>query len=220
MKLNFNTLLATGVLALAAGSAAADSVYVQDLGANGNVGRGVYVSLSNGLTFADGSASRYVWAGQRTLLLDGAEVDVYSAELTGLKGGEGWFESQSAQEALGATKAEAIARLFGAHDGGRFTGREQTVAFQAMLWELVYDYDGTEESIDMTAGSVVFDLVKAAQFDAFKSSAMRGGSKPGVDLVISDPLNDSFRIVPLPSTAGLAACGLLGIAAAGRRRLG
>ncbi len=219
MKHTRNTLLTIGVFALAAGSATADSVYIQDLGANGNVGRGVSVTLSSGLTFADGSTSRVIWAGQRTLLLDGTELDVYSAELTGLKGGEGWFESRTAQEALGETKADAIARLFGAHDGGRFDGREQTVAFQAMLWELVYDYDGTEESIDMSTGSVVFGLVKAAEFEAFKTSAMRGGSKPGVGLVSSDPLNDSFRIVPLPSTAGLAVFGLLGIAAAGRRRL-
>ncbi len=217
MKHARNTFLAVGVFALSAGVAAADSVYVQDLGANGNVGRGVVVTLSNGLTFSDGSARRVVWAGQRTLLLDGSELDVYSAELTGVRG-EGWFESRSAQEALGETKADAIARLFGAYDGGRFAGREQTVAFQAMLWELVYDYDGSEESIDMTSGSVAFGLLRAADFEAFKASAMRNGSKPGVDLVSSDVLNDSFRVVPLPSSAGLAALGLLGITAAARRR--
>ena len=219
MKYPRNTFLATGIFALAAGVAMADPVYVQDLGANGNVGRGVSVTLSNGLAFADGSTSRVVWAGQRTLLLDGSELDVYSAELTGVKGGEGWFESRTVQETLGQTKADAIARLFGAYDGGRFNGREQTVAFQAMLWELVYDYDGTEESIDMTSGSVVFGLVKAAEFESFKTSAMRGGSKSGVGLVSNDPLSDSFRVIPLPSTAGLAVFGLLGIAAAGRRRL-
>lgn len=213
-----NMLLASGVLAIAASAALADSVYVQDLGTFGNVGRGVSVTLSNGLTFSDGSTHRNVWAGQRTLRIDGLDRHVYSAELTGIKG-EGWFETQSAHDALGTVKADAIARLFGSHDSGRLAGREQTAAFQAMLWELVYDYDGTEESIDLGRGNVSFRFVNGGQFDAFRTTATRGGSKKtGVDLFCSDSHNDSFRIVPLPSSAGLAGLGLLGIASIGRRR--
>lgn len=209
-----------GVVAAAAGSAAADTVYVQNLGANGNIGRGVAVTLSNGLTFASGSTSGVIWAGKRSLLLDGTSFDVFSAELTGVNA-DGWYETRSAGETrseLGTAKADAISRLFGAHNGGDFAGREQTVAFQAMLWEIVYDYDGTEESIDLASGSVAFKLVNAAEFDSFKASAMRGGSKPGFGLISSGPLNDSFRIVPLPSTAGLSMLGLLGIASVRRRR--
>ena len=209
-----------GLVAAAAGSVSADTVYVQNLGANGNVGRGVAVTLSNGLTFASGSTSGVIWAGKRSLLLDGVMFDVFSAELTGING-DGWYETRTSGETqteLGMTKADAISRLFGAHDGGEFAGREQTVAFQAMLWEIVYDYDGTEESIDLDSGSVAFKLVNAAEFDSFKASAMRGGSKPGVGLISSGPLNDSFRIVPLPSTAGLTMLGLLGVASVRRRR--
>jgi hypothetical protein len=217
MKNTRITCVTAGVLALAASAATADSVYVQDLGPNGNVGRGVAVTLSNGLTFADGSTSGVVWAGQRTLRIDGIDFDLYSAELTGAKG-EGWFATQNVSDSLGAIKADAIASLYGAHDNGRFAGREQTVAFQAMLWEIVYDYDGTEGSIDLTSGSVAFGLVKAREFEAFKTSAMRDGSKPALGLISSDPNNDSFRIVPLPSTAGLACLGLLGLAAASHRR--
>ena len=209
-----------GLVAAAAGSVSADTVYVQNLGANGNVGRGVAVTLSNGLTFASGSTSGVIWAGKRSLLLDGVMFDVFSAELTGING-DGWYETRTSgetQNVLGSSKAAAISRLFGAHDGGKFTSREQTAAFQAMLWEIVYDYDGTEESIDLDSGSVAFKLVNAAEFDSFKASAMRGGSKPGVGLISSGPLNDSFRIVPLPSTAGLTMLGLLGVASVRRRR--
>ena len=206
----------------AAGVASADSVYVQNLGANGNVGHGVAVTLSNGLTLSNGSSSGVVWAGMRSLLIDGLKIDVYSAELTG-GNDDGWFETMDSgetQNSLGQTKANAISRLFGAHDSGRFTSREQAVAFQAMLWELVYDFDGTAGSIDLNAGSVAIKLVKSAEFEAFKASAIRGGSRPGIGLISSETMNDSFRVVPLPSAAGLSMLGLLGFASLRRRRGG
>ena len=214
MKRSHGMIALCGVIAGAVAAAHAESVYVQVQG--NDIGRGVVVSLSGGLTFADGSASKTVWAGQRSLLVDGQLVRAFSAELTS-RNGDGWYQQGLVGDSLGDAKARAIGALF-ADQANALNSRNQAATFQAMLWELVYDFDGSEQSIDMHQGHIAFGMLDGALFDSMKTTALRGGSQPSIGLLSSSASNDHFRIVPLPSTAGLAGLGLLGLAARGRRR--
>lgn len=223
MKRSQATLTICGVVAAVVGSANADQVYVDYQGTTDNMGSGVAVSLSGGLTFWDGSTSKTVWAGQRSIDVDGELVKAYSAELTD-RAGTGWHDQLQANDALGDAKAAAISNLFNASDGGQFESAEHAVAFQALLWEVLYDYDGSSESVDLHSGRVAFGMVDESVFEALKSSlGMRGGTDPELSVISSDVMGDHFRfgsnprIIPLPSAAALAGVGLLGLGARRRR---
>lgn len=210
-------ILAAGIVALVGGSAVADSVYVEFGSSRGQAGRGLWVSLSGGLTFFDGETDKTVWAGHRSMTVDGQQGLAFSAELTE-RNTDGWFETMTLDAAYGSAKAEAIRALFGSHASDAVLNRETASAFQALLWEIVYDYDGDAESIDLATGSLRIAGVAGVHFADMKSSALRGGGSPSIEVVRGDDGNDNFRIVPLPSTAGLASAGLLGFAASHRRR--
>lgn len=198
------------VIAGAVTAAHADQVFVEIQGTQGNVGRGVAVSLAGGMTFWDGSTSKVMWAGQRSVAVDGQLVKTYAAEITA-RAGTGWHDSATAEQSLSAAKAGAVQALFGGASRGQFARPDEAVAFQTLLWEIVYDYDGTETSIDPAAGSVSFGAVDRSIFDAMKYSALRGGPSPEVHVLTSTFHGDQFRIVPLPSGAALAGIGLFGL---------
>jgi len=199
-------------------------VYINAVGTEGNVGRGVAVSLSGGLSFWDGSTSKTLWAGQSTLDVDGREMSAYSAEITSLAG-TGWHNQLAAADAIGAMKATSLDTLFNATNGGDFSTDEEAVAFQALLWEIVYDFDGSLESLDLHNGRIAFGAVDQAAFDQLKLALMsRGGTDPSVLLVGSEAsadffmaMNDPSIIIPLPSACALAGAGLLGLASRRRR---
>jgi len=223
VKRSLATLTVCGVVAGVVGSAHADQVYVDYMGTTDNMGNGVAVSLSGGLTFWDGSTSKTLWAGQRSIEVNGELVKAYSAELTD-RAGTGWHDEMQANEALGGMKASAIDNLFAATDGGAFVSAEEAVAFQALLWEVLYDYDGSSESVDLHSGRVAFGMVDESVFEALKASlGMRGGSDPQLAVISSEVFGDHFRfggdprIIPLPSAAALTGAGLLALGARRRR---
>ena len=188
------------------------------MGGMGNTGRGALVSLSGGLTFGNGSTEKMVWAGPRSLLIDGQLVRAYASELTN-SNGDGIFEQVSAVESLGQAKTDALNALFAAHNNGTIESRDQTVAFQAMIWEIVYDFDGTEQSLDITDGNVRVRMIIRSIFESMTSSAMRGGPST-LDVITSNDFNNNILVVPLPSTAALAGLGLAGLVSIRRRRQG
>lgn len=211
----FQGLIASaGVIAAVVAHAHADTVYVQIEG--DELGRGVAVSLSGGFTFADGAASKILWAGGRSLLVDGLLVRAYSAELTSADG-DGWYEESLVQAGPSEEKARAVGALFAGH-ADSLDDADEAATFQAMLWEIVYDYDGSDRSIDMAGGNVAFGMINGALFDDMKSTALRGDSRVPVALLSNDAYNNMFRIVPLPSVAALAGLGLLGLAGRNPRR--
>ncbi|MBK7405692.1 MAG: hypothetical protein IPJ41_14000 [Phycisphaerales bacterium] len=209
----YGVFLSAGVIAAAGAGAHAGPVYVQLQGHN--LGRGVVVSLSGGLTFADGSTSSTLWAGERSFRIDGQLARAFSAELTNANG-DGWYQESSVRGGPNEEKAQAIAALF-AGRAGNLANQDQAATFQALLWELVYDFDGSEGSIDMAGGHVAFGLIDGALFDDMKRTALRMDLSGSVALLSSDKYNNQFRVVPLPPAAGLAALGLLGCAARRRR---
>lgn len=209
------------VLGFAAG-AIAEPVYVNAVHSGDHQGRGIAVSLSGGLSFWDGSTSKTVWAGQCSMDIDGRDVTAYSAEITSLAA-SGWHDQVETSAALGAMKAASLDSLFAA-TGGQFGSVDESVAFQALVWEIVYDFDGSMDSLDLREGRVAFGAVNQQVFDQMKLAIMsRGGSDPSVLLVGSEVsadflvLNDPRVIIPLPSTCGLAGAGLLGLVARRRR---
>ena len=214
MKRIHGIIVLSGVVGAAVAGAHAESVYVQVQG--DNVGRGVVVSLSGGLTFADGSTTGTVWAGERSLLVDGQLVRAFSAELTRANG-DGWYEERPVPTGMSNEKAQAIGALFAVH-GDSFANVDEAATFQAMLWELVYDFDGSDRSIDMAGGNVTFGVIDGALFDVMKNTALRGDPRGSVALLSSEAYNNQFRVVPLPSGAALAGLGLIGLVGRKRRR--
>lgn len=197
-------------------AAHAEQVYIQTLGNQGSLGRGVSITLSGGLSFWDGSTSKLTWIGRRSVALDGRLVRTYAAEVTA-RPGSGWHDSVGAAESLDAQKAGAIGSLFAGAAGGEFTRPDEAVAFQTLLWEIVYEYDGSDASLDLADGRLRFGAVDQAIFDALKSLALRGGGASNVQILTHSSQGDQFRIVPLPSAASLAGLGLLATAARRRR---
>ena len=208
------------VLSSLAPMATADSVQVVDLGPAGNPGRQTPVTLAGGLTFADGSTSKWIWAGARTFLIDGALTHGFNLQLTQTHA-DGQFERVAISDAISSDRASAIGALFSGYDRGRLSDREQAVAFQLVLWEILYDYDGSYASLDYRSGNVQAGMVKSSLFELMKLSALRGGSPSGLQAVTSDYSADILTVaVPLPSAACLGGVGLLLAAGARHRRIG
>jgi len=218
MKRLYGVLASSGMIAGVVAAAHADSVYVNISGTQGNAGRGVWVSLSDGMTFWDGTTSKTIWAGQRSMTIDGQLVKAYSAQVDS-HATDGWKNTSTLSDALGAQRADAINALFASQNNGQFAGREQAAAFQALIWEIVYDYDGSAQSINLADGSVQVYGVKNAIFNSMKNAAMlRGGDGSNLRLITGDNGDAHIQVVPLPSAAGLAGVGLLGLLAGARRR--
>jgi hypothetical protein len=114
--------------------------------------------------------------------------------------------------------------LTGTIDGQ--TANNFAAAFQLAIWEIVEDYDesatnkglsatagvGTDDFWVRTAGLVTYvnDLLAIARDTTRGSQSLKTLTNPGQQ--------DQIILVPLPTSAGLAAVGLFGVVLAGRRR--
>lgn len=218
------------VCAIAAGMAAAagaETVNITYQGTSGNLGQGVTVSLGGGLFFQDGASSRSVWAGQLSQAIDGMSVKTYCTELTQWAG-SGVFNVVSVDQApkpgsgMGQAKAEAIYQLFNATNrGADIATNAQAAAFQAVIWEIVYEFDGAESDLSLAGGNVQISGVNSVLFDLYRglASAGNGDKTPTVIAYTNDTRQDQLglRIVPLPGAAGMAGLGLAGVTVRRRR---
>jgi hypothetical protein len=213
--------------AIAAGlsaAASADTVTVVYQGTSGNLGHDVTVSLSGGLSFQDGGSNHSVWAGQYSNTIDGAAVKTYCTELTQWAG-SGEFDVVGLDQApvpgtgMGQVKAEAIYQLFNATSrGSDVDSAAEAAAFQATLWEIVYEYDGQEADLSLATGRVQMSGVSGSLFNLYKgyATAANGDKSAVVTAIVNQTRQDQMRVVPLPGAAAMA--GLALAALAGNRR--
>ncbi len=212
------------ILAGTAGVASADSVNLTYDG-QGAYGNTITVSLSGGLFFQNGSSSSNIWAGQLAVTVDGQSIDVYCTELTQWAG-SGVFDvialpdAPRPGEGMGQAKADAIQQLYNATNGAMdIDTNAEAAAFQAVIWEIVYDYDGTEATMSTAAGNVQMLGINNSLFNLYRGFASANGDKtPYVAAYTNETYQDMlFTVIPLPGAAMMAGFGLAGIAIRRRR---
>lgn len=208
-------LTAAGAALACATTAGAEQVYLNFTG-TGEFGQNVQVELGEGLTFSDGSTTKAMWAGSNMFSSDAGVFRTWCAEVTDDTASD-WFERQTVAGSLGGgetgeMKAAALERLFAATNGGDdvdSTGK--AVAFQAVIWEIVHDYAGTDGDINVLDGAVRVADVDQRMFGMYRNIALHGGdSGKQLSALISPASQDQYgiQVVPLPSAAGLALAGL------------
>lgn len=220
------TLILTGTVASCAAVAPlhAEPVNLQFMG-NGPQGAMVEVSLAGGLTFSDGTSSRSMWAGSQMFESQSQMFTTWAAGLDA-DASSGDFEIRDLRSAMGETeqglrKAEALGRLFSATNSrSEMQSAAHAAAFQAVIWEIIHDYEGVDGDISLTQGDVRVAGIDSRLFGLYRHQALHGnGAKHTFTYWESTIWQNQLgpRIVPLPTAGAFTAAGL-GLLVVRRRR--
>jgi|GEM_PF-557447 hypothetical protein len=235
-------------VAAAAGMASANTIDLAYLGTG--AGRNVRITL-------DGSSTN-VFAGQLRHQMSngtgaGAELSgqamvTYCADINQTVGASASTyeivdvsvlpspDSVTTPGGMGAIRAAAIQNLYayansmGAVHTDSSASNDFGTAFQLVVWELVYDFDGTAGSFSLTSGAfsakqtngnALWGSVVAIANDLFLNGAMVNSGYTGVAGLRSgtrqDQLVELSVFIPTPSAAAIGLVGLGGLAARRRR---
>jgi len=125
-----------------------------------------------------------------------------------------------------AAQADAIRRLFSNGGSALVDGsgdNDRATAFQLVLWEIIYDFDGSQASIDVDAGNISVIEFGGAALSAgimadiadLSDFALNGDVTTGVLALAEEGVQDQIFI---PTPAPLALGAAFGLVAARRRR--
>ena len=216
------------MLAVLAGASAvmADTVKLDFVGVDGNAmgvaGTGTVLAGRVKFDVLAGGTSTQFSAGQR--------VHTFCIDITNvLKDPDTYEITDFAAHVGDSTKSDAVHKLitYAVANNLDFSQANTAATFQAMVWEVLTDYDGTFASLNTTAGG--FDISSGYSGDALLINNLINAAHSGTinNNIILTALDSQtggqdqmyFVVVPLPSSAGLAAVGLMGMAVVRRRRM-
>lgn len=191
-------------------------------GPAGGLSSRVGVTLSGGLTLPGGSTSNTIDAGYLRFTVDGAPMLLFCMELL-QPAGDGEFRLESIVGRpnpggqINQTRADAIYALYNATGGGVLTTASAATAFQILLWEIIYDFDGTAASLSLSTGNLAWTGVDGTAFGRLAGLATARGRDTTASVLAYTNRTRQDVLVFIP-TPGVAAMMGLGVVAASRRR--
>jgi hypothetical protein len=221
------------VLAMAAGSAAADTVRMEFEGVGS--GRNVRVSLGSNTincfagqlvhSFSNGTGAAAGLTGNLTTFCSDLTQSVTSSGSTYTVTG---IQNLPGSDPMGSARAQAIYDMYAAAGGSQMgSDADMAAAFQLAIWEVVYDYnpaDGgslnlaagdlrAKSSLGTTLSSSILSRVSFL-FGAIGSNALQAGLMGFRNGSFQDQILQ-VQLVPVPLAA---VAGLLGLGVAGYMR--
>lgn len=125
---------------------------------------------------------------------------------------------------MGPIKAQAIADAWFAAGGQQFTSQDYAAGLQMLIWDIIYDYNGSLASLSPTTGTVRFSSAGSyfatdiGIFNALRAHIGDNHPLDGLRALTHPDFQDQIAIIPSPGgAAGLAIAGLL-LAVTRRRR--
>lgn len=127
---------------------------------------------------------------------------------------------------MGPAKAQAIADVWAAAAGQQYLSAQFAAAMQMMVWEIVYDYDGTVGSLDAATGNVQYVVNQTSQayfastlavFNTLKGGVGGGGDLSVLRAVTNGQNQDQLVIIPAPAGA-ITLVGFAALVVARRKR--
>lgn len=216
--MKISAIAAVAVMAGVAGAETVDLAFI-----NPGYGRNV--------TIAGPGPYTGVFAGQLKFDMDGKEITTFCIEvaepvtkatteyhvldIAQVPGEPGPMEQQ---------RADALSRLYDAAADAQFgTDHSTAAAFQVAVWEIVFDFDGTQGSIDFNNGEFKllgdggYNLAGIAGAWLSGLGGNMGGGMTQLAGLYNDGKQDQVVMVPLPAPVAMGLAGLLAVA--GVRRL-